>query len=178
MFKLHTLPGDANGQRLIASDAMTPESFDELAKMLNIPIVQARKIGFVAAQQSQKEQFVETLWNGKESQITAQIGDWVVTNLTPNLSVLRDKDGNANIYAIRADKFSSFYKRHEGANSFGDIYRAISQVDCLYLSGGFEIMAPWGEVQLADQGYLLRNGSDIYGNHKDTFDATYEKMVG
>ncbi len=139
-------------QRLIASEKMSADDFDELAKRLNSPIARARKIGFVAAQQAQKEQLIETLWNGKESQITAQTGDWIVTNLTPDLTILRDEDGNANIYAIRADKFPALYKRHEGANSFGDIYRAISQVDCLYLSGGFEIMAPWGELQRADSG--------------------------
>ncbi len=163
-------------QRLIASKAMTPDDFDELALMLGIPITQARKIGFVAARRAQKQQLIETLWNGKESQITAQAGDWIVTNLTPDLTILRDGDGNANIYAIRADKFPSLYTRHEGDNEFGDIYRAISQVDCLDLPGGFEIMAPWGEIQRADQGYLLRNGTEIYGNHKETFDATYEMV--
>ncbi len=165
---------NAKCQRVIASKAMSASDFDELALMLGTPIAQARKIGFVAARRADKEQLVETLWNGKESQITAQTGDWIVTNLTPDLTIMRDEGGNANIYAIRADKFPALYTRHEGTNSFGDIYRAISQVECLYLPGGFEIIAPWGEMQRADQGYLLRNGAEIYGNHKETFDATYE----
>ncbi len=174
MFELHEVDGDGNPQRLIARETMSADDFDELALMLGTPITQARKIGFVAVRQAQKQQLVETLWNGKESQITAQTGDWIVANLTPDLTILRDGGGNANIYAIGADTFPALYTRHEGANSFGDIYRAISQVECLYLPGGFEIMAPWGEIQRADQGYLLRNGAEIYGNHKETFDATYE----
>ena len=78
---------------------------------------------------------------------------------------------------IRADKFDELYQRYEGANEFGEVYRAVSQVECLYLDGGFEIMAPWGEMQRADQGYILCNGTGIYGNHKETFEATYE-LIG
>ena len=176
MFELSTLDDKDRTQRLTASEAMSPEDFDELAKRLGTKIGKARKIGFVAARQSDKQQLIETLWNGKESQITAMPGDWIVANLTPDLKILRDEGGNANIYAIRVGKFPALYKRHEGENQYGEIYRAISQVECLYLSGGFEIMAPWGEVQRADRGYILRNGTDIYGNHKETFDATYEMV--
>jgi hypothetical protein len=31
-----------------------------------------------------------------------------------------------------------------------------------------------GEAQVAASGYLLRNGSEMYGNNKDTFDKTYK----
>ena len=103
--------------------------------------------------------------------------DWVVANLAPDAGILRDKGGNANIYAIRAKKFASLYRRAKGQNEFGDIYRATSQVEALYLSGGFEILAPWGEIQQADAGYLLRNGGEVYGNHKETFETTYE-LIG
>ena len=116
---------------------------------------------------------IETRWNGKESTITAEPGDWIVTNMTPKRELMRDNDGHLNVYAIRAEKFSSLYARDMGTTAEGDMYRPVSTVDALYFSGGFEIIAPWGEIQRADAGYILHNGDEVYGNAKETFEATY-----
>ena len=179
MFKFKTMSEPPGAQRLIADHQLTPADFHELAKKLDIPVQNARKIGFVAAIKASKKQTVVTLWNGKESQIIAHPGDWVVTNLAPDQSVLRDDDHNLNQYAIGKGKFPQLYERFTGANTentYGDLYRAISQVEALFLPGGFEILAPWGETQRADAGYLLLSGDEVYGNHKETFDLTYEVL--
>jgi hypothetical protein len=42
------------------------------------------------------------------------------------------------------------------------------------MPAGFDIMAPWGERQVGEQGYLILNGGEVYGNNTDTFEATYE----
>ena len=41
------------------------------------------------------------------------------------------------------------------------------------------VLKPWhrGAKCSADQGYILCNGTGIYGNHKETFEATYE-LIG
>ena len=174
MFEFTISIRSAGKQQVIATQKLTPDDFMELSRQLGAPVLKARKVGFVAALKTTREQTIETLWNGKESQITAQPGDWVITNLAPDKSVLLDGDSNINQYAIGKDKFPRLYERQGGENTYGEIYRAISQVEALYVPGGFEILAPWGETQRADQGYLLCNGNEIYGNHKDTFDLTYE----
>ena len=46
--------------------------------------------------------------------------------------------------------------------------------DAWVLAGGLDIMAPWGERQTIEKGYLLRNGDEIYGNDAKAFRATYE----
>ena len=40
-----------------------------------------------------------------------------------------------------------------------------------------EAVAPWGERQTAPDGYLILSGRQVYGNHAETFAATYE-VVG
>ena len=44
----------------------------------------------------------------------------------------------------------------------------------LYFAGGFELVAPWGELQQVPEGYLLLNGTEVYGNNRETFDTSYE----
>ena len=56
----------------------------------------------------------------------------------------------------------------------GAIYRAKGVVSTIPLPGGFDIAAPWGERQTATSGYLLCNGSEVYGNSRTAFEATYE----
>jgi hypothetical protein len=88
--------------------------------------------------------------------------------------VLRDNKGNENTYVVRSGTFPSLYEPVGGQNEFGQIFKATNTVDAIYLSGGFDILAPWGEKQIAGEGYLLWNGRDVYGNNAETFDATYE----
>ncbi len=171
MYKLRL---DNNAQRLVVPERLAPADFAALAKQLGVAPAKARKSGLVSAQKNKSRRIIETLWNGKETSNKARRGDWLVVNLVPDGAVLRDKEGHANLYVIRADKFPLLYERGKGANRYGTIFRAIGEVEALYFSGGFEIMAPWDEIQRADKGYILKNGEDIYGNHKDTFEATYE----
>ena len=159
--------------RLKSLERLDADDFRKLAGMLRVSPIKARKTGRVAARKAESRQHLETRWNGKESEITAESGDWIVTTLSPASEVLRDREGQANTYAIKPEKFSELYEPATGETEFGAVFRAKGVVEALFLSGGFEIKAPWGETQSAPSGYLLLNGSEVYGNNRDTFEATY-----
>jgi hypothetical protein len=159
---------------LRAGDILTPADFENIVRELGGRTLQARKIGYVAAREAAKTELIETRWNGKETANTARPGDWIVTNLSPQCEVLRDRNGHENTYVIAADRFSELYERASGSTPFGPAYRARGVVSAIALAGGFDIKAPWGERQTAPTGYLLFNGSEVYGCHSETFAATYE----
>jgi len=158
---------------LKALDGLKADDFRKLAGMLGVSPIKARKIGYVAAKKAEKRQVIETRWNGKETQITAEPGDWIVTTLSPAAKVLLDAEGSVNTYAIKPEKFTQLYEPAAGVTEYGSVFRAKGVVEALFLSGGFEIKAPWGETQRAKAGYLLLNGDEVYGNNRDVFDATY-----
>ena len=162
-----------NLARVISSDRLTYDDFDQIATSLDGKL-RARKVGFVAAVKADKEQRIETRFNGTESTNTAHPGDWIVTNMDRNRGLLVDQQGNVDTYVITATKFPTLYERDTGANVHGDIYRPKSVVDAVRLPGGFDIVAPWGERQQRSSGYLLRNRDDVYGIAKEAFDRTYE----
>lgn len=165
---------DGRGLRLVAKRKLERADFYKIAEELGSKPRPARKTGFVAARQATETEAVETLWNGKETSNTADPGDWIVTNLTPEKETLRDSGGHPNTYVIPDEKFQLLYEEVEGDNEFGRLYKPNSTVDVLHFPGGFEIEAPWGEKQIANSGYLVLNGKDVYGNNAETFDATYE----
>ena len=166
-------------QRVLAPEGIEAgEEFDRLAVDLHTFVRRAHKTGFVAARRAEAREPVVTRWNGTETTNTAEPGDWIVANLDTRRAVLRDKAGNANVYVIGAGKFPVLYEPERGASGhgaaeFGSTFRATGEVDALYASGGFTILAPWGEMQQADDGYLLRNGQEVYGNNRETFERTY-----
>lgn len=174
MYQLVTAP---QGTRLVADTRLTADAFARIARSLATPVLTARKIGRVAARRLDRPQRVETRWNGRETEFDARPGDFLVANLAPDGSPLRDRDGNANVYVIAAETFPTLYGPAIGANEFGAIHPAIGQVRALALPGGFAIVTPWGELQEGASGYLLLSGDEVYGNHRDTFEATYE-IVG
>lgn len=163
---------------LVAGSKLTPEDFDGIRRAVSAPLLTARKIGFVAARQAAAPERIVTHWNGKESADTARPGDWVVTNMSASRDVLRDRDGNQNTYVIRADVFPRLYDSDSGDNEFGHVHKSKSVVAAFLLPGSFEILAPWGETQRSARGYLLNNGSEVYGNNRQTFEATYEIVDG
>jgi hypothetical protein len=181
MFEIvHTGPDEADA-RLVAHTVLTPAEFCEIARQAGPGRhVRARKIGFVAARQAAKRQDVETRWNGAETRNTAEPGDWIVTNLTPERELLRDAEGQLNRWVIAQKSFGGLYvpAGGRGKGRLGAVYRATSLVEAIFFSGGFDILAPWGERQTAASGWLIRNGDAVYGNHADTFAATYEKVPG
>ncbi|MGI9479071.1 MAG: hypothetical protein ACR2PI_20375 [Hyphomicrobiaceae bacterium] len=174
MFTL-TASQDAGGCfRLAATKPLSVADFYVIAGKLQTPPVAARKTAEIAARMSDKEQQIETHWNGKETSNMARPGDWIVTSLANDRRPLRDEDGNLNTYVIRSERFPELYEATAGCNGYGKFYRSVSQVEAIYLPGGFEIMAPWQEIQRAVSGYLLCNGDEVYGNDVETFTATYE----
>jgi hypothetical protein len=174
MFEIKTQGVRKNKYRLIARKALTKSDFKRIASRLGAEPVCARKVGFIAARKAAARETIDTFWNGKETTNTARAGDWIVTSLTPRKTVLRDKDGNPNIYVIRPKTFARLYDPIPGKNKRGRFHKSKSVVAALYLSGGFDILAPWGSRERAPKGYLLLNGKEVYGNNAGTFKATYQ----
>jgi hypothetical protein len=171
MFRIDDEKG--NGARLSSDAKLSPDDFLAIARRLVSEPFRARKAGLVAAHVAEHEQRVETRWNGRETMNSARPGDWIVTNLDANCTPIIDREGNRNIYVVAASVFDTLYEPAGAASSAGVTYRARSTVRAIALPGGFEIVAPWGEVQRADKGYLVLNGAEVYGNNAETFDQTY-----
>ena len=162
-------------RRLIASVRLTEGDFQRVGRELGVAPFRAFKIGYVAARRAQISEPIETFWNGKESEDIAEPGDYIVTNLSLDRTPLRDRQDHTNTYIIRADRFPDLYEYIEDSSPYGEVYRARGVVDAIYLAGGFEILAPWGEMQRVDDGYLVLNGAEVYGNSKETFETTYQR---
>ncbi|MCB1522046.1 MAG: hypothetical protein KDJ37_15950 [Hyphomicrobiaceae bacterium] len=171
MIRIETGPGGL--PRLVATTQLSREDFEEIAARLGQTAVIARKAGFVAARQSDTAQRIETRWNGRETVANAEPGDWIATNMDADGSPIRDGELNVNVYVIKKDRFPELYAATGGSNEHGEIFGSRGTVSAIELGGGFEILAPWGEIQRADAGYLIDNGSEVYGNAKETFAATY-----
>jgi hypothetical protein len=167
----------ASNQHFAADRKLTRADFEQLAAGLSVVPFRARKIGRVAAHQATKAERVDTHWNGKETTNTAQPGDWIVTNLSPHHSPLVDRDGNHNTYVIQASRFADLYEPAGSKVALGPVYRAVAVVRALRMTGGFDIVAPWGERQQIADGYLVLNGEEVYGNQAETFEATYERVA-
>lgn len=165
------------GARLEADTALTPRDFQNIAAELGIRPLRARKIGYVAARAASGNEALETRWNGQKSATAVRTGDFIVTNLTPQRAPLRDNDGNLNVYVIGAQRFADIYESTGESTAHGAVYRSTSIVSAIPLSGGFDIVAPWGERQVITDGCLLCNGSDVYGNCRETFEATYQLLA-
>jgi hypothetical protein len=175
MFKIVRTGRGRGKARLEADAVLMPAEFQRIAEEAGRRrCLRARKTGFIAARRAAKRQVVETHWNGRETTNTARAGDWIVTNLTPERKPLRDRDGRLNTYVIAAEGFDSLYEPAGGEGEFGAIYRARHPVEAIKFPGGFDIVASWGERQTATSGYLIFNGKDVYGNHAETFAATYD----
>jgi hypothetical protein len=169
----------ARGDRLEADAVLTTADFQRIAKELLQPPLRARKIGYVAARRAEKDEVVETRSNGKETTNTAHPGDWIVTNLSPQLDPLQDDEGHMNVYVIVGERFPQLYEPAEGDSQHGALYRARGRVvSALPFPGGLDIVAPWGERQTASAGYLLCNDEDVYGVGQTAFDGTYEVVGG
>ena len=159
---------------LTSTEPLTPSDFDALAKQLSLTPLLAQKIGFVATRQAETVEKVDTHYEGHETTNTANIGDWIVTNMTPGGKALRDSSGRLNTYVIAADTFGRLYEATGRQSEFGPLYSARGTVSVLKLPGSFDIVAPWKEHQKGKAGYLIRNGDEIYGIEKSVFHRTYD----
>ena len=178
MFKIVRNGARGGDARLEADAVLTPADFQSIAEELGSPPLRARKIGFVAVGKATKSEVVETRSNGKETTNTARPGDFIVTNLSPQRTVLRDRDGNLDHYVIAAARFVDLYEPAGGESEQGPVFRAKGVVSAIPLPGGFDIAAPWGARQTAASGYLLCNDTEVYGASRSAFEATYGVWKG
>jgi hypothetical protein len=177
MFTVEKAGANGDKHRLVADAVLRAVDFHAVADQLGTRPLKVRKTTLVAARPAAAGERIETHWNGSETVNTAKPGDWVATSLAADGEVLRDRDGNPNRYIIPAAGFPTLYAPVEGSNEFGRFHAARGTVAALHLSGGFDILAPWGERQTAPDGYLMLSGSEVYGNNAETFAATYELVA-
>ena len=170
------IAGDSRRQRLRSEEKLTPEDFDAIAKRLGTAPRRARKVGIVAAYVVRDAKTFSTAWATEKTKSEAVPGDWIVTNLDRDGEPITDHKKEINQYVIKADRFPKLYKRIPGETKYGPQFRAReeSEVYSIRLTGGIDILAPWGERQSVASGYLLRNRDEVYANDERSFEKTYE----
>ena len=162
--------------RLLSRARLTEEDFREAAALLNAPVRRYRKTAQIAARPATEAQTVITFWNGEETKNVARPGDMLVTTLREDGSVERDLQGNANTYVIKPRRFAELYEATNASAlepEFGEIYEPKGQVEAFHAPNGFDIIAPWGEPEHADAGFILKAGSEVYGVVEELFLRTY-----
>src|SRR5262249_1345698 len=148
--------------------------FEAIARELGQVFHQAVKVGLVTARKAETRQTIKTHTVGHETTNTANVGDWIVTNMTPGGKPLRNAKGQLDTYVIKAESFERLYDAAGRQSELGPLYSPRSTVAALELPGSFDIMAPWKERQRAASGYLIRNGDEVYGVEKSIFHRTYD----
>ena len=174
MYKLARRGFFRKSWHLASDETLSGSDFDALAKQLSMDPLLAQKIGFVAARQATVVERVETRSAGQETNNTAKVGDWIVTNMTPHGIALRDSSGRLDTYVITADVFGRLYEAAGRQSEFGELFSAKGTVSAIELPGSFDILAPWRERQRGKAGYLIRNGEEIYGIEKSIFHRTHD----
>jgi hypothetical protein len=184
---------DQGAARLTCQEKLSVDDFDAIASQLGVQAKRAERMAMVAAFMATKEIKVDTIWNGETTSNTAKPGDWIVTNMHYKGCILRDDEGRTNQYVVSKDKFPTLYIRapdlyeikpdtavctdDTSIEKYGVLFnrREDAIVDCLFLARGLDIVAPWKESvrQRIKSGYLLRQGADVYGNDKRSFEGTY-----
>lgn len=163
--------------RLKATEALTASDFDAIAEERSATPLTAEKVGFVAARRAEREERIETRSEGHETSNTANVGDWIVTNLGTNMKPVVDSEGRRNVYVISAEKFPGLYDRAGTSADVGEVYKAKGTVQAFELPGSFDIVAPWKERQVGERGYLVRNaGGEVYCIEKSVFHRTYDLL--
>lgn len=169
----------APGGRIVAARRLDAQAFRDTARGLGAAIGRYRKTAKVAAQPAAERQTVITHWNGEETRNIAESGDMLVTTLNADGSPALDTDGHVNTYVIGPARFEALYRaagEPAPQPEYGALFEARGEVEAFLAPGGFEIMAPWGEMERAASGYIVLNGEDVYGVAGEVFAQTYAKM--
>jgi predicted acylesterase/phospholipase RssA len=174
MYKLQPTGFFRKTRHLTSTAILTASDFDALAKELSVVPLDAQKFGFVAARRAERPERVETHSEGHETTNIANVGDWIITNMTPHGEALRDSAGRLDTYVIKGDDFERLYVPVHRQSEFGALYGAKGAVSAIELPGSFDILGPWNERQKGKAGYLIRNGDQIYGIEKSVFHRTYD----
>lgn len=167
--------------RIVSVIRLDEEAFRIAARGLGAAIGRYRKTAKVAALAATERQIIVTHWNGEETSNTAEPGDLLVTTLDAGGLPARDRDGHSNTYVIGAERFRALYRgtgEPAPEPGYGALFEARGEVEAFAAPGGFEIMAPWGEMERGEAGYIVLNGEDVYGVAGEVFDRTYVKIGG
>lgn len=162
-------------ERLAASAKLSNAEFQQIASSMSVVPLNAKKTGIVAACVARQQMVVETVWESESTSSTAKVGDWIVTSLDRRGGYLLDSLERRNVYVIPSERFPHLYKRIPGENSGNPLFEARDErtVQAIAFEGGIDIIAPWGSRQVMDRGYLVSNGTEVYGNEARSFLETY-----
>ena len=150
--------------------SVTPSDFLDIYLSLSTPgdrYIKARKIGFVRAEQANGGETVTT----SETENTAGKGDYLVTNLDPRTFDPIIRVDGEDKYIVPKHRFFELYEPYDE-----NIFRAKGVVHAIQI-GEIDIIAPWGERQYIRNGFLMLNGTEVYGCEYDVFVKTYEPIV-
>lgn len=160
--------------RLTSTEPLSTADFEALAAQTGQQPYLAKKVGFVAARRAETVESVDSFNDGHETTNAANVGDWIVTNITPGGNVLRDAKGKLNQYVITAETFERLYEKAGRETELGPLFRPRGTVLALKLPGSFDIMGPWKQRQRGKAGYLIRSGDEVYGIERSVFHRTYD----
>ncbi|MDZ4841438.1 MAG: hypothetical protein SH859_04720 [Hyphomicrobium aestuarii] len=135
---------------------------------------QARKTGTIRATRAVGGEQIEAhSTDGFQGFSTAKVGEFIATKLDRDLQVVRNPQGNLDQWVIKPEKFDELYTAASATDP--ELFQPTGKViEVLPFEGGIDIIAAWGEHQAIGNGYLVRNGDDVYGIDAATFHTTYD----
>lgn len=169
--------------RIESHERLTSEHFERIVDELGRRKIQVlrgvRRVGKISARKAEKAEEVKTRCDGPQSNVKARRGDWIATTLDDNLMPILDRQGEKNIYVIKAKLFDILYVQIPNGQPGFYAPRAVNIADAIEISGGIDIVAPWGDRQRMKECWLVRksNGTlrheEIYGVAMTHFEITY-----
>lgn len=135
---------------------------------------QARKTGLIVAQRAAGGERVEAHGqSGYQGFSIAKPGEFIATKLDRAGEIARNPEGKLDQWVLTEARFYELYTPASAVRS--DMYQPRGKViEVLPFEGGIDIVAAWGEHQTIDNGYLVRNGDDVYGIDAPSFHDTYD----
>ena len=135
---------------------------------------QARKIGMIRATRAVGGEQIEAhSTDGFQGFSTAQAGEFIATKIDRDLQIVRNPEGKLDQWVIKPERFYELYTPASATDP--ELFQPKGKViEVLPFEGGIDIIAAWGEHQAIANGYLVRNGDDVYGIDAATFHSTYD----
>jgi len=135
---------------------------------------QARKTGMIRASRAVGGEQIEAhSTDGFQGFSTAQPGEFIATKIDRDLQVVRNPEGKLDQWVIKPERFYELYT--PASSTDPELFQPKGKViEVLPFEGGIDIVAAWGEHQAIENGYLVRNGDDVYGVNAAWFHATYD----
>lgn len=162
---------------LTATEKLTRDNFDQLARDLGVVPGLAQKLGDkpVAAMQIVDVNTPVTTINTKDGSVQAtkmaKPGDAIMTRLNKDGTPKYGSTGELDQWVVDADKLDKLYNKLGQKSDFGAVVGGNNEVLFIELPKGGEIVAPWGGTQKTSDGVLQFSltTNEVYLNEADGF---------